>query len=348
MPYASTVAAGSSVSFPVTGEQYVTVTTSGNTEGTLQFTPVGGGQNSPINTQMLHKLGPAALSAKQYGPWGLPGTVTVSCQTGSASSITLGMGGSVSPFVLYQSAVPFIMLGGNGTTAGMRWSDNAGGFTVNAASTPTEPLTGLFTGLTNFMALFYLPASAGGASNAAGWFWGKITSATAGIIYGNTYSSGDPGQQTPASPSAFTSVENGWITQVATEITGLSGITLPGGAMGPNGTLEVAWRMHGDTSSTKYFRSKLAGTVWALSQLGANPNSDTILNLRNAGVSNKQISSRPSGGPGYNGNTISASEFLALNTAGDLALSESLQFSAANGNYAMIRAAARYVVYPGA
>jgi hypothetical protein len=344
MPYASTVAAGSSVSFTVTGEQYVTITTSGNTEGTLQFTPVGGGQNSPINTQTLHKLGPAAVAARQYGPWGLPGTVTVSCQTGSASSITLGMGGSVSPFLLYQSAVPFIILGGDGAAAGMRWSAATDGtFTMTA-----EPLSGLFSGLTNYMALFYLPASAGGASNTAGWYWGKITAATTGIIYNNTYTSGDPGTQIPASPSAFTSVANGWITQVATEITGLSGITLPGGAMGANGTLEVAWRMHGDTTSTKYFRSKLAGTVWASSQLGANPNSDTILILRNAGVSNKQISSRPSGGPGYNGNTISASEFLALNTAGDLALSESLQFSAANGNYAMIRAAARYVVYPGA
>ena len=247
------------------------------------------------------------------------------------------------PYVLFQSAVPFIMLGGDGAAAGMRWSAATDGtFTVTA-----EPLSGLFTGLTNLMSLFYLPASAGGASNAAGWYWGKITGATTGIIYGNTYASGDPGQQIPASPSAFVSVANGWITQVATEITGLSGITLPGGTLGPNGRLELVQRYHGDASSTKTYRNKLGGSLWASSS--ASPNDERMFSMQNAGVTNRQVASRPSTGVGNSSATISASsvEFNTLATAGDLALTETLQFSAANGNYAMIRAASRYVIYPG-
>ena len=251
------------------------------------------------------------------------------------------------PITLYQSAVPFIILGGNGTTAGMRWSDNAGGFTVNAASTPTEPLTGLFTGLTNFMALFYLPASAGGASNAAGWFWGKITSATAGIIYGNTYSSGDPGQQIPASPSAFVSVSNGWITQTTLEITGLSGITLPAGVLGPNGSLDWDIRYMGDISSNRTYNGKLGGTIWTYINPTSNPDGERVLKLQNAGVATRQLISRKNLGVGSETSSSDTTNYGAFNTAGDLALTETMQFQSAAGNYVMIRASSRYVVYPG-
>lgn len=254
------------------------------------------------------------------------------------------------PIILFQSAIPFIVLGGDGSANGMRWSASTDGtFTMNATSTPTEPLTGLFTGLTNVMALFYLTASAGGAANTAGWYWGKITSATAGIIYNNTYISGDPGAQIPASPSAFTSVANGWINQGATttDVAGLNGITLPGGMLGPNGTLDWQVRTMGDTTSTKNFKFRLGGTLVAYSQPTGFPDGERLYKVANAGVLTRQIISRSLTGVGNDSSSSTTQSYGALNTAGDLALREDLSFASAAGNFALVRAATRYVVYPG-
>ena len=136
---------------------------------------------------------------------------------------------------------------------------------------PDRTTDGTLYGLTNFMALFYLPASAGGANNAAGWFWGKITSGHGRIIYGNTLFPAIPASKfrrprprlclwrTDGSPRGD---GNHWAI----------GITLPG------------WRCfraervakspgHGDTwgyirSKGHYNANRLGGTLWT-----TNPNS---------------------------------------------------------------------------
>ena len=254
------------------------------------------------------------------------------------------------PKILFQTGVPFIMLGGDGAAAGMKWTDALGNFSVTA-----EPLSTLFSSvLVNVMSLFYLKVNcATGVTNTAGWYWGKILSATAGIIYSGSavsnqpgYTTGDPGTQIPTSFSTFTSATNAWVTQTNAEITGLNGITLPGGALGANGQLEWWVRMLGDISSDKTYASKLGGTTWASQNSTTSPVDERLFRLSNDGVVNKQIPSRINSGVGNSSASINNVAGLTLDTSGNLALVETLKFAVATGNYAMVRANSRYVVCP--
>lgn len=339
MPYASTVAAGSSISFTVTGEQYVTLTSSGNSEGTIAFAPVGAGLNSPLNTQALTTFGPAAMSARQYGPWGMPGTVTVTCKTGSAAAVGVGMGGAVSPFVVFQSAIPFIVPAGDGATNGLSFNGaGSGAFTLSAAI-----IAGLGTGLAGYPCFFYLPA---GLGLTAGWYYGTFTSDTTGTIYSNTYTSGDPSAAVPSSPSTLTAVSGaGRITQTAgSGITGVTGFTLPAGILGNNGSLEWTNKTLGDTGAgTKIWRLKAASTNVLASSATTNPNMELQQSIRNAGSATKQITSRISGGVGTIGNNFYG-DSQAIDTSAVVALNEEFQISVNTAS--LVRMAVSLVARP--
>lgn len=81
----------------------------------------------------------------------------------------------------------------------------------------------------------YLPASAISAGSTAGFYYAVMSSTTVGTVYNNTYTSGIPTE--PASPTAFVTTGPGAYTQTtATDLT-LLNITIPGGAIGKNGSL---------------------------------------------------------------------------------------------------------------
>lgn len=61
----------------------------------------------------------------------------------------------------------------------------------------------------------YLPANAISAGSAVGWYYAEMSSATAGIVYNNTYSSGEP--SVPSSPTAFVTTGPGAYTGETTE-----------------------------------------------------------------------------------------------------------------------------------
>lgn len=103
-----------------------------------------------------------------------------------------------------SSAIPFILAGG---TAG----GGTNQFTMgnNGALTTLPVLPTTYSG----GAFIYMPAGAIFVGSAAGWYWFVASSTTAGQVFNNTYTSGDPERAVPSTPTPFVSTGPGVITQ---------------------------------------------------------------------------------------------------------------------------------------
>ena len=217
---------------------------------------------------------------------------------------------------------PFVILPGDGAAVGMFFTGTAGAFTLSAAI-----LTNAWNALKGCWC--YLPANFGGKTYPAGWYWAVFSSDTAGILYNNTYSSGIPTR--PSTLTPFADNLAGWLTQTTSEVTGPTGFTIRGGAMGPSGVIKTHLRGIGNTTANKTFRTYLGSSV--VGQVGAMttiPNFEFLIATANQGSESLQINCRPSGttGVGSNGATFSAtSETSGVDTSVDQNFSVSMQNS---------------------
>ena len=189
------------------------------------------------------------------------------------------------PLTIFQSAIPFFLLPGDGGTNGMTFTGGGGGaFTLSAA-----PMANLLGGLSGRGCYGYLPDNAGNSGCAAGWYYFIPSSDTAGTFYNDQYTGGQP--QIVGSPTTFAGSPSGRITTPTSEITAISGINMT--PFGNNGEAEWKIGTAGDAvSSNKYFRLRLGGTLALGNTPTTNPVSEMLLSLRNAGAQNIQVASR--------------------------------------------------------
>lgn len=186
--------------------------------------------------------------------------------------------------------VPFRLFSGNGSNSGLQWSGLRGTFTLSSAIYTSHYYSQIVGGYA------YLPANFGGATIAAGWYFYKMTSDTAGELYKETYVSGIP--TIPSTPTAFGNSEltSGWLTQTTAEVTA---ITIPDGykanSMGKNGLFESILRLGGNSgNSGKIVKVKLGSTamhgfmVYGPGTLTG----EAILSSRNQGAVNSQSCGR--------------------------------------------------------
>lgn len=225
------------------------------------------------------------------------------------------------PVPIVSIGIPFAIFPGNGSNAGLQFTGSAGAFTLSAS---------LFANLWNQLAAgfwMYLPANFGGQTIAAGWYWATMSSATAGIVYTNTYSSGLP--VSVDSPTAFGANLTGWLTQTTAEITGPTGFTLPGGSLGPNGFLDWWFRTSGGNSGTvKTIRGKAGTATIGAVAYSVSPNGEYQGRLYNQGKTNRQGSMRngtSTSGVGTAGASMTTTEYSAIDTTSDQTLSITLQ-----------------------
>lgn len=180
------------------------------------------------------------------------------------------------------------------------------GIPFGKPSSGTMGNNGALSGLTAFLKTYsdgiylYFPASAIAAGSAAGWYWTVMSSTTAGTVYNNTYTSGQPSK--PASPTPFVTTGPGAFTGVTVRVNGPQ-ITIAGGSMGNNGQLE--WQLFGiqnNSAGTKGINPSLGGTLvsgWAQTT-SSSPNSARWI-ARNCGAQNRQVfHDSYVGEPGYN------------------------------------------------
>ena len=226
------------------------------------------------------------------------------------------------PICIASIGVPFIIPPGDGSANGLQFTGSAGAFTLSAAilANSWNVLKGCW---------MYMPASFGGSTYPAGWYWAVFSSDTAGILYTETYVSGRPAR--PATQTPFSTNLSGWLTTTTAEVTGPTGFLVPGGAMGNSGRLKTHLRCLGNATANKTYRTYLGATLTAyVGSVTTNPDLECLLSSVNQGVQNLQINSRQTGstGVGASGATFSVgSENSSADTSIDQILSLSLQIS---------------------
>ncbi len=226
------------------------------------------------------------------------------------------------PICIASIGVPFIIPPGDGSANGLQFTGSAGAFTLSAAiiTNAWNVLKGVW---------MYMPASFGGSTYPAGWYWAVFSSDTAGILYTETYVSGRPAR--PATQTPFSTNLSGWLTTTTAEVTGPTGFLVPGGAMGNSGRLKTHLRCLGNATANKIYRAYLGATLTAyVGSVTTNPNLECLLSSVNQGVQNLQINSRQAGstGVGVSGGTFSVgAENSSADTSIDQILSLSLQIS---------------------
>lgn len=244
---------------------------------------------------------------------------------------------SQSPYVLAQSAIPFILAGGTGG-AGTQFTISATG----ALSTlPTLPIT-------SGNAFVYMPtATVPGLTG--GWYYALIQSATTAQLYTATYTSGDPRLAVPASPVAPTGITAGSYSQTTgVDITSTQ-ITLPGGSMGPNGSLRSATSVSHTAATTQNVYALNFGTsgfvIWGNALAVNTPNTGVVnhqLTTYNVNSASRQYCAsylQDTGGGANNTPTTGS-----VNTANDVNLQNQLRIGAA-GNFVIQHAIRHEVMY---
>ena len=225
------------------------------------------------------------------------------------------------PKSIVVSGVPFVMFGGNGSSTGLQFSGSAGSFTLSAA---------IMTSSFNLLAgggYAYFPANFGGQTIAAGWYYCTMSDDTHGILYQNTYSSGQP--TIPASPTAFVANLTGWLTQTTSEVTALSGFTLTGNSLGKNGLLTILIRMIANNSAgSKYGRIKISTIVILSNSLSTSYLDTDMMHAAQAmGSAGKLLCTR-NGAPGFGGNYTSYSaDVVTVDTTVDQAITGTMQLA---------------------
>jgi hypothetical protein len=145
---------------------------------------------------------------------------------------------------------------------------SSGSMGNNGAITLTTALPAIYASC-----YLYLPANAISAGSSAGFYYAVMTSTTVGTVYNNTYTSGTP--TIPASPTAFVTTGPGAYTQTTGAELALLEVTIPGGAMGKNGSLmsypEFVYSNSANTKTLKLYLGATAVITLAPTTTSYNP-----------------------------------------------------------------------------
>lgn len=167
------------------------------------------------------------------------------------------------------------------------------GVPVILASSGTMGNNGAVSGMTALPATYssgawlYLPANAIQAGSAAGFWWFKASSTTAGTVYNSTFDGASvPGVGTDTAfvstgPGAFTGVAAGTITAVT--------VSIPAGGMGPNGHVLVSapWS-HNTAAGNKTFFLKHGATTISSTVASTTQTQGVTADIWNMGAANAQ------------------------------------------------------------
>ncbi len=215
--------------------------------------------------------------------------------------------------------IPMGILPGNGSSAGLQFTGTRGVFSLSAA---------IMTNVWNILqgTYCYFPANFGGQTIAAGFYWVQMTSDTAGEVFNNTYSTGIPSYQ--SSPTTFGNL-SGWLTQVTSEVTSVTGITVPANSLGANGILRALWKQISTSSAGfKTVKLKLGSTAVASYSSSTTFNdSDCETIIQNAGIATRQVNTRTSNGMIGVSNTTYSADSSAVDTTSEVTVSWTLQIA---------------------
>lgn len=273
------------------------------------------GKTADASTSLRSSVKAVRLNVTSY----TSGSATIGVRQGTSWD-GVDFATSSGPVTLFQSGIPFAILAGDGGVTGLSFTGTNAVFTLSAAVT------------TNFWNFFktpgggymYLPASAGGLAS-GGWYFFRMTSETDGEVFQEMYpGTGEP--TIPSSPTQHPNLTPGRITQVTTEVDAVS-FVMPGGSMGPNGTLRALLSVrHPSSATVKTANVKVGSTSLARSS-SATYLLDMEFVRQNAGVQSLQHGVRIDSYIGAGQTTVSG-DYTAVDFSADQTLTFSLRIAA--------------------
>ena len=220
------------------------------------------------------------------------------------------------------SPIPFLIMPGDGAANGCQFTGTNGAFTLSAAI-----IANIGTSIAGCYA--YFPASFGGSSLPAGWYWTEFSSDTTGIVYAETYASGSGQPGRPATKTPITPNLSGWLTASASEVVGPSGFKLPDDALGNNGNLQVFIGQAGSTAGSKTYRAKIGTTNVVVTGTTTSPVGESLHTITCVDSPTEKICGRastfgPTGVASFATTYVTASS-VSVNTAVQQQFSISMQ-----------------------
>jgi hypothetical protein len=192
------------------------------------------------------------------------------------------------PAVIAQSGIPFILAGGTGGVNQFTMGNNGALSTL-----PTLPTT--YSG----GAWIYMPANGIFAGSTAGWYWFVASSTTAGTVYNNQYTTGDPKAAVPATPTPFVSTGPGVVSQTTGAFITGPQLTVPGNSMGPNGSLQCAINIRASNSVNSKIVQPAFGSLAQVSNYTLAFAGGSSIGARGSPLYNRNATNRQTGIQNY-------------------------------------------------
>lgn len=217
------------------------------------------------------------------------------------------------PVTLLLTAIPFISFSS--------WTFGANGALTLAVALPVAYPA----------AYVYFPLDAIGAGVPAGWYYTTFSSTTAGTVFNDRYTSGQP--SIPASPTAFVTSAGSVVVQVTSAVPAVT-FTLPGGSLGVNGQINTEALFQANNSAqNKQAAVRLNSlNMAAIAMTTTNVMSELDTKTINTGVATRQITRTAT-----INSTTGTPSFLTVDTTQDqtIDITETLG-SAATGDYVIL------------
>lgn len=228
----------------------------------------------------------------------------------------------------WKCGLPFIIFAGDGGSNGLIFTGAASGaFTLSAQV------------MANFIPprfYAYLPADQAYSGSAAGWYYGTMSTTTAGVLYADVY---DPTTgvvpTVPPSPTTLPVTKLTRLTQTTSEVTALQLSVSP---IGVNGLITETVKAVGTaTAGTKTFQCRIGSTsvyvyIWAASSVVI----DGMFSIQNSGSETEQIVTRSGTFIGATGFTaLAGNEFKTVDLSASFLFKNTMQIAANTESFAI-------------
>lgn len=226
----------------------------------------------------------AFISTAPYGQYVSNGTNWVNVPTLNSTNTSLVSGDGTLGFglALLSNALPMLL-------------PSSGSVGANGALTLTTNVS--LSGGYTWGCYMYFPAGACYSGSLAGMYYVVMSSINAGTIYNDTYTTGTP--TVPTSPTPIVDAGPGAYTQTTGQIT-LAKVSVPANSMGRNGLLMCdPGFLFPNNANSKTVSLYFGGSVVYGKTRTTSTTEVPLVDIRNAGITNRQISKFAQGaGPG--------------------------------------------------
>jgi hypothetical protein len=228
----------------------------------------------------------------------------------------------------WKCGIPFILFAGDGGANGLIFNGaGSGAFTLSAAV------------MANFIPpkfYAYLPADQAYSGSAAGWYFGTMSTTTAGVLYANTY---DPTTNVPPTvPTSLTVLPVTKLTRLTQSTSEITAIQFTVSPIGANGLITETIKAVGTaTAGTKTLQCRIGSTsVYSFGWTASSVVIEGMFSIQNAGSETEQIVTRGNSFIGQTGITsLNGNEFKSVDLSASFLFKNTMQIAANTESFAI-------------